>query len=154
MEIIRAMGCYKWLRRSCPSKKLRAVILPANKSAQTVKSGVSYIKNLANITEVIFIENKSQAPEEAMSAVTGGAEIYIPLEDLVDYEAEYARLSKEEKRLKAEVARACGKLSNQGFVSKALEKVIREEKEKLEKYEDMLDKVSARLAKVAEKAGR
>ncbi len=73
------------------------MILPANKSAQTVKNGEAYIKNLANITEVIFIENKSEAPEEAMSAVTGGAEIYIPLEDLVDYEAEYARLSKEEK---------------------------------------------------------
>ena len=61
------------------------MILPANKSAQTVKNGEAYIKNLANITEVIFIENKSEAPEEAMSAVTGGAEIYIPLEDLVDY---------------------------------------------------------------------
>ena len=154
MEIIRAIRNIRAEAEAAPSKKLRAVILPADKSAQTVKSGEAYIKNLANITEVIFIENKSEAPEEAMSAVTGGAEIYIPLEDLVDYEAEYARLSKEEKRLKAEVARACGKLSNQGFVSKAPEKVIREEKEKLEKYEDMLDKVSARLAKVAEKTGR
>ena len=154
MEIIRAIRNIRAEAEAAPSKKLRAVILPANKSAQTVKNGEAYIKNLANITEVIFIENKSEAPEEAMSAVTGGAEIYIPLEDLVDYEAEYARLSKEEKRLKAEVARACGKLSNQGFVSKAHEKVIREEKEKLEKYEDMLGKVSARLAKVAEKTGR
>ena len=89
-----------------------------------------------------------------MSAVIDGAEIYIPLEDLVDFAAEYDRLMKEKKRLEGEVKRVEGKLSNQGFVSKAPEKIINEEKEKKIKYEDMLAKVSARLETVAKKAGK
>ena len=84
-----------------------------------------------------------------MSSVTGGAEIYIPLEDLVDYEAEYARLSKEEKRLKAEVARACGKLSNQGFVSKAPEKVVNDIRAKHAAAVDKLAKIEESLKALA-----
>ena len=89
-----------------------------------------------------------------MSAVIGGAEIYIPLEDLVDYNAEYDRLSKEKKRLEGEVKRVEGKLSNQGFISKAPEKVVNEEKEKMAKYKEMLEKVSARLDMIASKVGK
>ena len=72
----------------------------------------------------------------------------------MDYSAEYERLSKEKKRLEGEVKRVEGKLSNQGFVSKAPEKVVNEEKEKMAKYKDMLEKVSARLEMVAAKAGK
>ena len=93
-------------------------------------------------------------PADSMSAVIAGAEIYIPLEDLVDFEAEYERLSKEKKRLEGEVKRVEGKLSNQGFVSKAPEKVVNEEREKMVKYKEMLEKVTARLEMVAAKAGK
>ena len=89
-----------------------------------------------------------------MSSVIAGAEIYIPLEDLVDFAAEYERLSKEKKRLEGEVKRVEGKLANQGFVSKAPEKVVNEEKEKMAKYKEMLAKVCERLAVVAKKAGK
>ena len=89
-----------------------------------------------------------------MSAVTSLAEIYIPLEDLVDYNAEYDRLSKEKKRLEGEVKRVESKLSNQGFISKSPEKVVNEEREKMAKYKDMLEKVSARFEMVASKVGK
>ncbi len=154
MEAIRAIRNIRAEAEAAPSRKLRAVILASEGSAETVKAGERYIKNLANITEVTFIESKEQAPEEAMSAVIHGAEIYIPLEDLVDYDAEFERLSKEKKRLEGEVKRVEGKLSNQGFISKAPEKVINEEKEKMVKYKEMLEKVSERLKIVAEKVGK
>ena len=89
-----------------------------------------------------------------MSAVIDGAEIYIPLEDLVDYNAEYERLLKEQKKLEGEVKRVEGKLSNEGFVSKAPEKVINEEKEKMVKYKEMLEKVTDRLAMIGAKIGK
>ena len=89
-----------------------------------------------------------------MSAVIDGAEIYIPLEDLVDYNAEYERLLKEQKKLEGEVKRVEGKLSNQGFVSKAPEKVINEEREKMVKYKEMLEKVTDRLAMIGAKIGK
>lgn len=154
MEAIRAIRNIRAEAEAAPSRKLRAVILPDGGKEQAVKTAETYIKNLANITEVTFITGKAEAPEEAMSAVINGAEIYIPLEDLVDYDAEYERLSKEKKRLEGEVKRVEGKLSNQGFVSKAPEKVINEEREKMVKYKDMLAKVSARLETVAQKVGK
>ena len=154
MEAIRAIRNIRAEADAAPSRKLRAVILTNQDSKDVIKAGERYIKNLANITEVTFIDDKKYAPEEAMSAVIDGAEIYIPLEDLVDFAAEYERLLKEQKRLEGEVKRVEGKLSNQGFVSKAPEKVINEEKEKMIKYKDMLAKVSARLETVGKKAGK
>ena len=118
---------------------------------ETLKAGTQYLKNLANIAEITFAESKSDVPEDAVSAVIDGAEIYVPLDDLVDYKEEFDRLTKEKKRLEGEVARVNGKLSNQGFVSKAPEKVINEEKAKKEMYEQMLAKVTAQLESVSKK---
>ena len=154
MEAIRVIRNIRAEAEAAPSKKLRAVILATGNVLETIKDGEVYIKNLANITDVTFIESKEQAPEEAMSAVIDGAEIYIPLEDLVDYKAESERLSKEKKRLEGEVKRVESKLSNEGFVSKAPEKIINEEKEKMAKYKEMLQKVTERLEVVLSKIGQ
>ena len=106
---------------------------------------------MANITEITFTKDKAVLPEDVMSAVIAGAEIYIPTDDLLDYRAEFERLSKEKKRLEGEVKRVVGKLSNEGFVSKAPEKVIEAEREKKIMYEDMLAKVTERLESVEKK---
>ena len=106
------------------------------------------------VTDITFIADKSEVPEEVMSAVVAGAEVFIPLDDIMDYEAEYDRLTKEKKKLEGEVKRVVGKLSNEGFVSKAPEKVINEEKAKQVKYEEMLAKVAGRLAIVEKKVGK
>ena len=104
-----------------------------------------------DITEITFIDDKKDVPEETMSAVVDGAEVYIPLDELMDYSAELDRLTKEKKRLEGEVKRAAGKLNNQGFVSKAPAKVVEEEKAKKAMYEEMLAKVADRLALVEAK---
>ena len=95
-----------------------------------------------------------EVPEEVMSAVVAGAEVFIPLDDIMDYDAEYDRLTKEKKKLEGEVKRVVGKLSNEGFVSKAPEKVINEEREKMVKYKEMLEKVTDRLAMIGAKIGK
>ena len=76
------------------------------------------------------------------------------MEDLIDFDAEYERLTKEEKRLLDEVKRGEGKLSNEGFVSKAPQKIIDEERAKLEEYKEMLAKVKDRLVVISEKIGK
>ena len=90
-------------------------------------------------------------PGDAVSAVIDGAEIYIPLDDLVDFAEELARLEKEEKRLQGEVKRSNGMLSNPGFVNKAPEAKIQAEREKLVMYEEMLQKVSAQIVSIKAK---
>ena len=71
--------------------------------------------------------------------------VFIPFEDLVDIKEEIARLESEKKRLESEVERGEKMLSNPGFVNKAPEKKINEEKEKLANYKQMLETVSKRL---------
>ena len=130
------------------------MILASGADGETLAKGAEYIRSLANISELTVTGDKTSVPGDCMSSVIAGAEIYIPLEDLVDFAAEYERLSKEKKRLEGEVKRVEGKLANQGFVSKAPEKVVNEEKEKMAKYKEMLAKVCERLAVVAKKAGK
>ncbi|MFV0518577.1 MAG: valine--tRNA ligase [Aminipila sp.] len=151
MEAIRAIRNIRAETEAAPSRKLRTIILSTGKDLEYIKAGERYIKALANITEIIFTEDKEEVPEEVMSAVMGGVELFVPLDDLLDYKAEFERLTKEKARLEGEVKRVVGKLSNQGFVAKAPEKVINEEKEKQAKYEDMLAKVTERLDIVAKK---
>ena len=77
--------------------------------------------------------------------------VLMSLDELVDYEKERARLKDEIKRLEAEIKRASGKLSNKGFVEKAPEKVVNEEREKLAGYEDLLEKTKASLEEIKDK---
>ena len=116
-----------------------------------IRSAERYIKDLANITDIRFVTEKEQVPDDVMSAVISGIELFVPLDDLVDFSAELERLEKEKKKLEGEVARVKGKLSNEGFVSKAPERVVQEEREKQAKYEDMLAKVEERLNTVRRK---
>ena len=151
MEIIRSIRNIRAEAEAVPSKKLRAVILSAGDALKAIKAGENYLKNLANLTEVRFIEDKGQIPEEVMSAVVHGAEIFIPLDDLVDYKAEYQRLEKEKTRLLAERARLYAKLENPQFVEKAPEAVVAAEREKFQKAGAMLEKIKERLSFVAKK---
>ena len=151
MSIIKSIRNIRAEAEASPGKKLTAVILCGEGREDVVKAGERYIKKLANITDITFISDKKDVPEETMSAVVDGAEVYIPLDDLMDYEAELERLQKEKKRLEGEVKRVVGKLSNQGFVSKAPAKLVEEERAKQVKYEEMLAKVVDRLAIVENK---
>ena len=81
-----------------------------------------------------------------MSIVVPDAVVYVPLEELIDFEQEIERLTKEEARLNKEIARANGMLNNEKFVSKAPQAKVDEEKAKLEKYTQMLEQVKERLA--------
>ena len=84
-------------------------------------------------------------PPYAVSAVTKGAEIFIPLLELIDLKKELQRLDKEKSRLESEIQRVSNKLSNEKFVSKAPKSVVDEERAKGQKYKEMLSSVLSRL---------
>ena len=96
-------------------------------------------------TKVIVQKDRTNLPENAITIMQDDMELYMPLEDLVDLEEEKKRLQEEKAKLEAEVERGQKMLSNPGFVNKAPEAKINEEKEKLAKYEEMLAKVEERL---------
>ena len=103
------------------------------------------VKPLMSATEIIIMDKKEGIADDAVSIVVPDATVYLPLEDLVDFEQEKERLKKEEEKLTKEIARARGMLSNERFVSKAPEAKVQEEKDKLEKYTQMLEQVQERM---------
>ena len=151
MDITRSIRNIRAEAEAPVSKKLRSIILCDEERKPVAQAGERYVRALANLSEMVFATNKSEIPEEVMSSVIDGAEIFVPLDDLMDYRAELARLRKEKERLEGEVRRVEGKLSNQGFISKAPEKLVQEEKDKKVMYEEMLAKVSLRLEQVEKK---
>ncbi|MCL1808623.1 MAG: valine--tRNA ligase [Clostridiales bacterium] len=145
MEAIRNIRNIRAEAEAPPSRKLRAVIYALGDDMECIKAGEEHIRSLANLSDIEFTGDKSNVPEEVMSAVMSRAEVFIPQGDLVDYRAEYDRLSKEKERLSGEIERIGGKLANAGFIGKAPEKIVNDEKEKLAKYKGMLEKVLERL---------
>ena len=101
--------------------------------------------SLAHATEVLVQADKNGIGADAVSIVVHNAVVYLPLDELVDMEKEKERLLKEQERLKKEIARAQGMLSNEKFVSKAPASKVEEEKAKLQKYKDMMEKVTVQL---------
>ncbi|MGN0709595.1 MAG: valine--tRNA ligase [Anaerovoracaceae bacterium] len=137
-----------------PSKQLSVAILTKGADRERIEKGERYIKDLANITEISYISDTAEAPEDAMSKVMVGAQIFVPMNELVDYAKELERLNKEKTRLEGEVSRAEKKLSNESFVSKAPEKVVEAEKVKKVRYEEMLRKTIEQIEQISEKAGK
>jgi len=154
MEAIKAIREMRVESECAPSKKLDVVFVVDSEKQKSIENVEQHITDIGNLSNLSYCNNKDDAPKDAMSAVLSGAELYIPMEDLIDFDAEFERLTKEEKRLQDEVKRAEGKLSNEGFVNKAPQKIIDEEKAKLEEYKDMLLKVQDRLAVVSGKISK
>lgn len=102
-------------------------------------------KMMAAANDFVVKEDKSGIADDAVSVVVPDAVVHVPLEELIDFEQEIERLTKEEMRLSKEIARATGMLSNEKFVSKAPEAKVQEEREKLETYEQMMRQVKERL---------
>lgn len=134
-----------------PSKKAKVIIVPNDGSKEAFELGKNYFMTLASASTVEIIGEKSQIPEDAVSIVNDGGEIFIPLAELVDFEKEIERLSKEKGNIEKEIKRVNGKLSNQGFLSKAPQSLVDEEKSKKEKFEEMLKSVEDRLNNLQDK---
>ncbi|MBV7274585.1 valine--tRNA ligase [Clostridiaceae bacterium UIB06] len=129
-----------------PSRKAKVMAYVTEGAAMDAfKKGETYFQKLASASEVEFLSSKEDAPENVVSVVTRGAEMFMPLLDLVDLEKELERLNKEKEKLEKEIDRVEKKLSNEKFVSKAPKEVVDEEKTKGEKYKEMLKSVIERL---------
>ena len=103
-----------------------------------------YVKNFLH-PKNLTIATDVTAPKLAKTAVIAGAQIFVPLADLVNIDDEIKRMTKEEKDLQAEVERSTKKLNNQGFVAHAPEAVINKEKAKKADYENQLQSVQERI---------
>ena len=134
-----------------PSKKAKVIIVPTEDKKLAVEATKEYFITLASASMVEIAETEENIPEDAVSVVINGARIFIPLDELVDFEKEKERLTKEKAKLEGEIKRVTGKLSNQGFLAKAPESLVNEEKAKKEKFEEMMKSVLERLENIEAK---
>ena len=129
-----------------PSKKARVIVVSDNEEVRRIfEDGRVFFATLAHASDVVIQADETGIEKDAVSAVIHQAVIYMPFAELVDIAEEKARLAKEEDKLHKEIARASGMLNNPNFVSKAPEAKIQAERDKLEKYTQMLKQVEERL---------
>ena len=133
------------------SKKATVYVVSENaKIREIFEHGKVFFAALGFASEVIVQADKTGIADDAVSALLPEAAIYMPLQELVDIEKEKERLHKEEKRLEGELNRVNGMLNNEKFVSRAPEAKIQEERDKREKYTQMMNQVKERLAQLGE----
>ena len=145
-EIIRGVRNVRAEMNVPNSRKAKVYIVCQDEELCT---GLACLKDaaqtMAAVSDLAIQGDREGIAEDAVSIVVPDASVYLPLEDLIDFEQEMERLAKEEKRLAKEIARADGMLKNERFMSKAPQAKIEEEQKKLETYREMMAKVQERL---------
>lgn len=144
METIRSIRNMRQQMNVPQTKRTAICILPNGKYSNLIKKSADYILKLGSGSELFF-----EKPEgKVASLVTEIAQIYIPIGELIDFSKEKERLNKEIETCKSEIARANGKLNNQGFVSKAPQALIDAEKAKIVKYTQLIEKLTENLKEI------
>lgn len=145
VEIIRSVRNIRAKVNTPMSKKI-AMIINAHdeKILDTLETNKAYLERFCN-PEMLTIGVGALAPEKAMTAVVSGAEIYLPLQGLINIEEEITRLEKELEKLNKEVERVQKKLANEKFVAKAPAQVVEEERAKEKDYLEKRATVQERL---------
>ena len=143
MDAIRAVRARRSEMNVPPSRKAHLIIVTERPDA--FEAGVSYIAKLAYAAEITVTQAVPAGSESMVSVVTDNARMFMPMADLVDLDKERARIEKElanaEKQLNAQI----GKLSNQNFVTRAPEAVVKLEREKQTKLEALIENLKASL---------
>ena len=145
IEIIKAVRNIRMEVNAPLSSSIDIMIqLEDAKNERILTDNEDYVKNFLHPKE-LTISTQIAAPKLAKTAVISGAQIFVPLADLVNIADEIKRMTKEEKDLQAEVERSTKKLNNQGFVAHAPEAVVNKEKAKKADYESQLQSVQERI---------
>jgi len=133
-----------------PGKKSEVILQVVASEMQAVfAKNLQYLKTMAAAEPIRLLGSDAPKPENAMTAVVSGVEIYMPLKGMIDVEKETVRLNKELAGLDKELARIAGKLSNEGFVAKAPPEVISKEKAKAGEYQEKQAAIQERLIYLA-----
>lgn len=148
-EAVRAIRNVRSSMNVPPSKKAKVYVVSEKQDILDIfEHSKVFFAMLGYASDVCLQKDKDGIAEDAVSAVIPQAAIYMPFAELVDIGKEIERLEKEEERLNKELARVNGMLNNERFVSKAPEAKIVEEREKLEKYTQMMEQVKERLSQL------
>ncbi len=145
-EAVRGVRQVRMDMNVAPSKKAKVFVVSADSEVREIfEKGKIFFAALSSASDVCICPDRTGIDKDAVSVLVHGAQIYIPLAELVDIEKEISRLRSEKERLIKELDRSNKMLGNERFISKAPAAKIEEEKAKLAKYQQMMEQVKERL---------
>ena len=148
MQAIRAIRNRRAEMNVAPSRKAQLIVIPDDDKAKAIfETGTPFFIKLASASEVIMSEGVEDT-SKMVSVVSQSAKLFIPMNELIDTEAELKRLTKEREKAEKDFNMINGKLSNAGFVAKAPANVVEAEREKLEKVKALLANIDESIAKL------
>jgi len=144
-EVVRAIRNLRSQVKLPPDQKAPVIVRAGGPSAACLEEEEHQVKRLASVSNLI-IHPEIEKPKQALAAIIGeDIEVYLPLEGVIDLEAEKERLKKEQAQVEAEIKRTEGKLNSEGFIKKAPAEVVAKEKSRREEQEARLQKLQQRL---------
>ena len=136
MNAIRAVRNRRAELNVPPSKKSTLYIV--TQKPEIFSEGSGFMTRLAYADRVVLCDSEPEGHESMVSCVTHDAAVYLPMNQLLDMDKELERIAKEREKAEKQLAGIRGKLSNEGFLSKAPEAVVSAERAKAEKLEGLL----------------
>jgi len=127
-----------------PAKKSTLIFITKD-YAKFIEESAEFIKKLGFAENIEIREKRIAIPKNAVNVVTSELEIFIPFEDLVDIKEEIARLEKEKEKILVEKAKTDKMLSSEGFIAKAPPAKVEEERQKLIKFNEMIETIDERI---------
>ncbi|WP_196593945.1 valine--tRNA ligase [Pectinatus sottacetonis] len=151
METIKVIRNMRAEVNAAPGKKSEVILNFSDEKTQAIFiANKEYLTVLAAAQPITVWKNGSAKPENAMTAVAEGIEIYLPLAGLINVDKEMGRLNKEKTKLDKEIERLAKKLSNKSFLAKAPAEIVEKEREKQKSYMDKRTSVNDRLSYLAD----
>ncbi len=146
MQMIKSIRNLRSEMNVPPSRKAQVMVV--TEQTDIFDSAAPFFERLCSSAGLQVMSDESEIPEDTVSVVIPGAKAFLPLGELVDKQKELERLEKEKDRLEDEIKRVDGKLANEKFVAKAPAHLVEQEREKKQKYQEMLDEILASIAKM------
>ncbi len=144
-EVVRAIRNLRSQVQLAPGKKTAVIVRAGGRAAACLKEESHHLAKLA-FAEPLIVDPDAVKPEQALTAIIGdGLELFLPLEGLIDVEAEIRRLEKELAQLQLEMKKTEGKLKSAGFIEKAPPEVIAKEEARRDEQTARLNKLEQRL---------
>ncbi|NLN20211.1 MAG: valine--tRNA ligase [Firmicutes bacterium] len=148
MEIVRAIRNIRSEKTVPLDRAIPAIILADDKKAAVLSANERILINLARLSELTVRDADAPKPDQAMTAVAGGVEVFLPLAGLVDLEEEIARLERELAEVNEHLRRTEARLNNPGFVNKAPAAVVDGARRQLSELQDRKAKLEAAIAEL------
>ena len=145
MDLIRSIRNVRAEMKVAPSQRIQVRLIVPKADETIYQTTIGYFSRLAGAEKVSVSTEAGIIPGSDIHVVCQRAEAVIPLSSMIDVDKEKTRIAKEMERVKGDIARSEGKLNSSGFVAKAPEKVVEEERDKLQTAQEMLKKLEERL---------